>query len=64
MESRRYGNWLLPLGTAQICNESVHDQPSCFLAAVDIESKRRAKENIHPFLDAAGNIVTKDEDKG
>lgn len=64
MESRRYGKWLLHLGTAQICNESVHDQRSCFLSAVDIESKRRAKEDLHPFLDATGNIVTKDEDKG
>lgn len=67
MESRRYGKWLLHLGTAQICNESVHDQRSCFLSAVDIESKRRAKEDLHPledlhpFLDATGNIVTKDE---
>lgn len=50
MESRRYGNWLLPLGTAQICNESVHDLWSCFLAAVDTESKRRAKEESPSFL--------------
>lgn len=63
MESRRYGKWLLPLGTAQICNESVHDQWSCFLAALDIESKRRPKEDLHPFLDAVGNRVTKDEDR-
>ena len=26
-------------------------------------SKRRARENLHPFLDAEGNLVTKDQDK-
>ena len=28
-----------------------------------INSKRRARENLHPFLDAEGNLVTKDQDK-
>ena len=28
-----------------------------------IRNKRRAKENLHPSLDAQGNIVTKDEEK-
>ena len=28
-----------------------------------IYSKRRARENLHPFLDAEGNLVTKDQDK-
>ena len=26
-------------------------------------SKRRARENLHPLLDANGNLVTKDRDK-
>ena len=29
----------------------------------DINSKRRARENLHPLLDAEGNLVTKDQDK-
>ncbi|KAK4825741.1 hypothetical protein QYF61_002180 [Mycteria americana] len=28
-----------------------------------ISNKRRTKENLHPLLDAGGNIVTKDEEK-
>ncbi|KAK4832941.1 hypothetical protein QYF61_026584 [Mycteria americana] len=28
-----------------------------------ISNKRRAKDNLHPLLDAGGNIVTKDEEK-
>ena len=28
-----------------------------------INSKRRARDNLHPFLDAEGNLVTKDQDK-
>jgi len=28
-----------------------------------INSKRRAKENLHPLLDAEGKVVTKDQDE-
>ena len=28
-----------------------------------INSKRRAKENLHPLTDAAGNIISKDDGK-
>ena len=28
-----------------------------------INSKRRARENLHPLLDTKGNLVTKDQDK-
>ena len=28
-----------------------------------MSNKRRAKENLHPLLDAGGNRVTKDEEK-
>ena len=28
-----------------------------------INNKKRAKENLHPLLDARGNAVTKDEEK-
>ena len=28
-----------------------------------INSKRRAKENLHPLLDAAGNVTTEDKEK-
>ena len=28
-----------------------------------INSKRRARESLHPLLDAEGNLVTKDQDK-
>ena len=28
-----------------------------------ISAKRRTKENLHPLLDARGNLVTKDEEK-
>ena len=28
-----------------------------------INSKRRTRDNLHPFLDAEGNLVTKDQDK-
>lgn len=30
---------------------------------VQISSKRRTKENLHPSLDMKGNIVTKDEER-
>ena len=28
-----------------------------------INCKRKARENLHPFLDTEGNMVTKDQDK-
>ena len=28
-----------------------------------INSKRKARENLHPLLDAEGNMVTKDQEK-
>lgn len=28
-----------------------------------INAKRRTKENLHPLLDAGGNLVAKDEEK-
>ena len=40
---------------------AVKDNKKCFYKY--ISNKRRAKENLHPLLDAGGNIVTKDEEK-
>ncbi|KAK4811177.1 hypothetical protein QYF61_019808 [Mycteria americana] len=40
---------------------AVKDNKKCFYKY--IHNKRRAKENLHPLLDAGGNIVVKDEEK-
>ncbi|KAF1534966.1 hypothetical protein FQV19_0007934, partial [Eudyptula minor] len=40
---------------------AVKDNKKCFYNYISI--KRRAKENLHPLLDAGGNIATKDEEK-
>ena len=40
---------------------AVKDNKKCFYKY--ISNKRRAKENLHPLLDAGGNIVTKDVEK-
>ncbi|KAK4828655.1 hypothetical protein QYF61_000303 [Mycteria americana] len=40
---------------------AINDNKKCFYKY--ISNKRRAKENLHPLLDAGGNIVTKDEEK-
>ena len=40
---------------------AVKDNKKCFYKY--ISNKRRTKENLHPSLDAGGNIVTKDEEK-
>ncbi|KAK4810586.1 hypothetical protein QYF61_007323 [Mycteria americana] len=40
---------------------SIKDNKKCFYKYIN--NKRRAKENLQPLLDAAGNIVTKDEEK-
>ncbi|KAK4805322.1 hypothetical protein QYF61_018185 [Mycteria americana] len=40
---------------------AVKDNKKCFYKYIN--NKRRAKENLHPLLDAGGNIVTKDEEK-
>jgi len=37
------------------------DNKKCFYKYVN--NKKRAKENLHPLLDARGNIVNKDEEK-
>ncbi|KAK4832922.1 hypothetical protein QYF61_026565 [Mycteria americana] len=39
---------------------AVKDNKKCFYQC--ISNKRGAKENLHPLLDAGGNIVTKDEE--
>ncbi|KAM9590852.1 uncharacterized protein ACIBXB_005900 [Morphnus guianensis] len=39
----------------------VRDNKKCFYKYIN--NKKRAKENIHPLLDADGNIATKDEEK-
>jgi len=39
----------------------VRDNKKCFYKY--IHKKKRAKENLHPLLDARGNIVNKDEKK-
>ncbi|KAK4827767.1 hypothetical protein QYF61_021512 [Mycteria americana] len=40
---------------------AIKDNKKCFCKY--ISNKKRAKENLHPLLDAGGNIVTKDEEK-
>ncbi|KAK4816829.1 hypothetical protein QYF61_023893 [Mycteria americana] len=40
---------------------AVKDNKKCFYKY--ISNKRRAKENLHPLLDAGGNIVTENEEK-
>ena len=40
---------------------ALKDIKKCFYKYIN--NKRRAKENLHPLLDAGGNIVTKDEEK-
>ncbi|KAK4826796.1 hypothetical protein QYF61_011604, partial [Mycteria americana] len=40
---------------------AINDNKKCFYKY--ISNKRRARENLHPLLDAGGNIVTKDEEK-
>ena len=40
---------------------AIKDNKKCFYKYVS--NKRRAKENLHPFLDVGGNMVTKDEEK-
>jgi len=40
---------------------AVKDSIKCFYKY--IHNKRKAKENLHPLLDAGGNIVTMDEEK-
>ncbi|KAK4826807.1 hypothetical protein QYF61_011615 [Mycteria americana] len=40
---------------------AVDDSTKCFYKY--ISNERRARENLHPLLDAGGNIVTKDEEK-
>ena len=37
------------------------EKSKCFYK--HINSKRKARENLHPLLDAKGNLVTKDRDK-
>ncbi|KAF1544809.1 hypothetical protein FQV19_0013932, partial [Eudyptula minor] len=39
----------------------IKDDKKCFYKYIN--DKKRAKENLHPFLDAGGNIVTEDEEK-
>ncbi|XP_019330511.1 PREDICTED: RNA-directed DNA polymerase from mobile element jockey-like [Aptenodytes forsteri] len=39
----------------------VRDNKKCFYKYIN--DKKRAKENLHPLLDAGGNIVTEDEEK-
>jgi len=39
----------------------VRDSKKCFYKYIN--SKKRAKENLHPLLDARGNIANKDEEK-
>lgn len=40
---------------------TVKDNTKCF--SKYINNKKRAKENLHPLLDAEGNFVTNDEEK-
>ncbi|KAK4827998.1 LOW QUALITY PROTEIN: hypothetical protein QYF61_022775 [Mycteria americana] len=40
---------------------AIKDNKKCSYKYINI--KRRAKENLHPFLDVRGNIVSKDEEK-
>jgi len=39
----------------------IKDNKKCFYKY--ISKKRQANENLHPLLDAGGNLVTKDEEK-
>jgi len=39
----------------------VRDNKKCFY--IYINNKKRVKKNLHPLLDARGNIVKKDEKK-
>jgi len=39
----------------------VRDNKKCF--CIYIKNKKRAKESLHPLLDARGNIASKDEEK-
>ena len=39
----------------------VRDNKKCFYK--DINNKKRAKENLHPLLDAGGNFANKDGEK-
>jgi len=39
----------------------VRDNKQCFYKYIN--NKKRAKENLHPLLDAGGNIAVKDEEK-
>jgi len=40
---------------------AIKDNKKCFYKQVS--NKKRAKDNLHPLLDAGKNIVTKDEGK-
>uniref|UniRef100_A0A8B9ZP11 Reverse transcriptase domain-containing protein n=1 Tax=Anas zonorhyncha TaxID=75864 RepID=A0A8B9ZP11_9AVES len=40
---------------------AVKDNRKCFYKYIN--TKRRTKENLHPLLDAGGNILTRDEEK-
>ena len=40
---------------------AVKDNRKCFYKYIN--TKRRTKENLHPLLDAGGNLVTRDEEK-
>jgi len=40
---------------------AVRDNKKCFY--IYIKNKKRGKENLHPILDAGGNIANKDEEK-
>ncbi|XP_071892066.1 uncharacterized protein [Anas platyrhynchos] len=40
---------------------AVKDNKKCFYKYIN--TKRRTKENLHPLLDAGGNLVTRDEEK-
>ena len=39
----------------------IMDNKKCFYKYIN--SKRRAKENLHHLLDAAGNVITEDKEK-
>lgn len=54
-ESIRRAKVQLNLATA------IEDSKQCFYKYID--NKRRAKEVVHPSLEAGGNIVTKDMEK-
>ncbi|KAM9590819.1 uncharacterized protein ACIBXB_005874 [Morphnus guianensis] len=56
-EEIRKGKTQLEINLATI----VKDNKKCFYKYVN--NKKRAKENIHPLLDAEGNTATRDEEK-